>query len=160
MVVSGLNVWLANQTLTLRMQNIQREFNQCLYFSSSALHRWLTKLGDRHFRAVELTPTQGFILMVLKWAPGIIVSHLADTLQMEISTVTKALDKLSAKELVHKETFGRVVRVFATEPGLTKEADAVAAWKKFKNEYRGLAGAAKTRAVADSISEVLDQLRE
>lgn len=88
------------------------------------------------------------------------MSDLSHVLQMDISTVTKTLDKMIAEGLVHKETFGRVVRVFATDAGLTKEADAIAAWKKFKAEYRRLIGGPKSRVTADAISNVLDHMRK
>lgn len=88
------------------------------------------------------------------------MSDLAHVLQVDISTATKTLDKMIAAGLVHKEAFGRVVRVFATDTGLTKEADAIAAWKKLKVEYRRLIGGPKSRVTADQISDILDQLRE
>jgi DNA-binding MarR family transcriptional regulator len=142
------------------MTDLQAELNQCLFHSSSALHRWLGKLADKHFKAVELTPTQGFILILLKEAPGVTVLDLAKTLQLDSSTVTKALDRMKDKGFIWREVNGRIVEVFATDHGIRKEADAMAAWKKLRLEYGSITGVAHARAVAGSIEVVLQDLRE
>ncbi len=141
------------------MPDLQSEFNQCLYHSSSALHRWLGKMADEFFKAVELTPTQGFILITLKQAPGITIGDLSLVHQLDHSTITKTLDKMRLKGLVHREVIGRIVRVFATDHGKKKAADAKAAWRKLQLAYGAIIGGPKARAVADSIAETLDKLR-
>jgi DNA-binding MarR family transcriptional regulator len=142
-----------------RMTDLQAELNQCLFHASSALHRWLGKLAEEQFKAVELTPTQGFILIVLKQAPGATISDLARVLQLDSTTVTKTLDRMKDKGLVLRENNGRTVEVFATDHGIKKEADAMAAWKKLKLGYGKITGAAHARAVAGSVEVVLEDLR-
>ena len=142
------------------MTDIQTELNQCLFHCSSALYRWLGKLADENFKAVELTPTQGFILIVLKQTPGISIMDLAETVQLDQSTITKALDRMKEKGLIWREAKGRTVEVFATDHGIKREADAMAAWKKLQFTYGQITGAAHARAVAGSIEVVLSDLRE
>ena len=85
---------------------------------------------------------------------------LADTLQLDQSTITKALDRMKDKGLIWREIKGRSVEIFATDHGIKKEADAMAAWKKLQFSYGQITGAAHARAVAGSIEVVLNDLRE
>ena len=112
------------------MSELQSDFDECLFHTSSALYRRLAYLADSQFKIVELTPTQGFLLMTLKKAPGITITDLAFMHHLDPSTITRTLDKLESQGLIHRENMGRITRVFPTDGGVRKEADAKAAWKK------------------------------
>lgn len=117
------------------MATLQDQFNSCLFFSSSALSRALAKLAEREFAAFDLSPTQGFILLTLRKAPGISIGDLALVLSLGQSTITKAVEKMELRGLVTRETYGRLTRVFITGKGEDREADAKAAWKKTRLAY-------------------------
>ncbi|HMW96106.1 MAG TPA: MarR family transcriptional regulator [Flavobacteriales bacterium] len=116
-------------------------FHTCLFYTASALSRQLARLADEQFLAFDLSPSQGFILLTLRRAPGISVSDLASELFLDQSTVTKTLDKMIMKGLVQREAIGRNVRVFLTGKGEEREADAKAAWKKLRLTYTRVLGA-------------------
>jgi MarR family transcriptional regulator, organic hydroperoxide resistance regulator len=141
------------------MKDLLSEYNSCLYHSSSALHRWLGKIANEQFRAVELSPTEGFGLITLKAAPGIIISDMAHVHQLDATTLTKVVDNLAKRGFLRREKFGRSYRLFGTGKGDRKEADAQAAWKKLRFEYESLIGEAEATVLAQSISEILPDLR-
>jgi MarR family transcriptional regulator, organic hydroperoxide resistance regulator len=142
------------------MSTLQNDFNSCLYHASSALHRWLGRIADEYFNMVDLTPTQGFMLITLKQAPGITVKVLSEVLQLDQSTITKTLDKMKGKGLIQRELEGRTVMVFATDRGLKKEADARSAWRKLQLAYGKIIGAPEAKMMAAAITKALDQLRK
>jgi len=142
------------------MPDLQSDFNKCLFHASSAMHRWLEILAEKHFKEVGLTPTQGFILMTLKAAPGICVSDLALVHQVVPSTITRMLNSLSSNGLAHREQIGRLTRVFPTSEGLRKEADARAAWKKLQHEYRGLIGIGEVKHLSEAITSAIGKLAD
>lgn len=117
------------------MATLQDHFNSCLFFSSSALSRALSKLAEREFAVFDLSPTQGFILLTLRKAPGISIGDLGLVLSLGQSTITKAVEKMEQRGLVIRETYGRLTRVFITGKGEEREADAKAAWKKTRLAY-------------------------
>jgi MarR family transcriptional regulator, organic hydroperoxide resistance regulator len=147
-------------TFTSMANDLRSHYNSCLFHSSSALHRRLERLAEEQFKQVELSPTQGFILITLKKAPGITTKDLALVHQLDPSTITRMLDKLEDKGLIQRENFGRITRVFATEKGRRKEADAKAAWKRLRFDYGQLIGVEEASHLADRITGSLSQLEK
>lgn len=135
-------------------------FHTCLFFTSAALARTLDRSAREHFGAVELSPTQGFILIGLRSAPGISVSDLAALLVLDQSTVTKTLDKMVSKGLVQREVFGHTVRVFLTGRGERLETDARAAWKKVQLAYQALVGEGEVKHLCTVINSAQVKLTE
>ena len=142
------------------MATLQEEYNACLFHSASALGRSLTMLADRHFRPAGITPTMGFILMIAKKAPGIKITDLALVHQLDASTISRTLDKMTALELVQREGQGREMRVFNTPKGMKKEAEAESAWGKLRVAYSLLLGEGDAKALAATTSNADGLLRK
>lgn len=140
------------------MAHLKDQFNQCLFFASSATARALARIADVHFKAFDLSPTQGFILMSIREAPGINVSDLSIVLALDASTVTKTLEKMAMKDLVQRETINKNVRLFLTGKGEEREADARAAWKKTRLAYTKLVGEPEVRTLCETLSAAQEAL--
>jgi DNA-binding MarR family transcriptional regulator len=140
------------------MVTLQDDFNTCLYHSTSALYRRLEKIAQRHFRAVTLTPTQGFILISLKKYPSMSIGDLAAVHQLDQSTITKAVDKLVKLDLVVREPFGNTTRAFLTESGLNKGSEALMAWEKFQYAYNRILGKEVALGLAAQVTSALEQM--
>jgi DNA-binding MarR family transcriptional regulator len=134
------------------MKDIRSSYNTCLYHSNAALHRSLARSATEHFRPLDLSPTQGFILMTLKSAPGITVGDLALVHQLDTTTISRTLDRMEAKRLVKRDGTGRAVRVFITTKGLKLEADAQAAWRRLRLYYNDLLGEPQAHQLADTVT--------
>lgn len=134
------------------MKDIRSSYNTCLYHSNAALHRTLARMASEHFRPLDLSPTQGFILMTLKSAPGITVGDLALVHQLDTTTISRTLDRMEAKHLVKRDGTGREVRVFITTNGLKLEAEAQAAWRRLRLSYNDLLGEPQAHLLADSVT--------
>jgi MarR family transcriptional regulator, organic hydroperoxide resistance regulator len=141
------------------MENLMDEYNRCLFHASSALHRWLGRVANEQFRTVELSPTEGFSLITLKQAPGIIISDLAHVHQLDPSTYTKVIDSLARQGYLRRERFGRSYRLFSTGKGERKEGDAMAAWRKTQHDYETMVGKAEATMLSLAIRDVLPQIR-
>ena len=50
---------------------IEQALNDCLFFSVKKLDRMLNKMADEAFKKTGLTPTYGFILLILKEKDGL-----------------------------------------------------------------------------------------
>ncbi len=109
-------------------------------------------MASEHFRPLDISPTQGFILMTLKNAPGITVGDLALVHQLDTTTISRTLDRMEAKRLAKRDSTGREVRVFITTKGLELEADAQAAWRRLRLNYNDLLDEPKARQLADMVT--------
>jgi DNA-binding MarR family transcriptional regulator len=142
------------------MAHLKDHFNTCLFFASSATARALAKIAEVQFKAFDLSPSQGFMLMSIREAPGINVSDLSLVLSLDASTVTKTLEKMTLKDLIQRETINKNVRVFLTGKGEQREADARAAWKKTKLVYTKLVGETEVRTLCEKLSAAQEALLE
>ena len=100
-------------------------FDQNLFFASSALARSMSSLADEAFKDMEITPTQGFTLIVINEIGLHGTSDIAKELYMQPSTITRFVDKLENLGYVKREYKGRKVEIFLTEKGLEKEKEAL-----------------------------------
>lgn len=141
------------------MLTIQEDYNTCLFHAATALGRSLTKLADEHFAPLELTSTMAFILMTAKTAPGILINDLARVHQLDVSTVSRALDKLAFVRLIQREGVKKNIRIFITPLGEKKEADARGAWAKLRQAYSLILTEPGARDLADRTASADGQLR-
>lgn len=141
------------------MPTLQATYNTCLFHAASALARSLTRLADEHFKPLEITSTMGFILMTAQEAPGILISDLALVHHLDVSTISRALDKLETAQFVKREGTHKNIRVFITPTGARKEADARSAWNKLRQAYGLILTAPGALDLAGRAAEADVQLR-
>ncbi|HRW90241.1 MAG: MarR family transcriptional regulator [Flavobacteriales bacterium] len=140
------------------MADLKDHFNRCLFFAAAATTRMLSRMSQEEFQKHDLSSTQGFILIIVKTAPGIIVTDLSSVLQLDQTTVTKTLNKMAGIGLLTREPFGKLVRVFLTEKGLQRELDAQAAWDKLQLRYNLAIGQAIARSLTEGLVHAQDSL--
>lgn len=96
------------------MKSSESRFSKCLYFSTNALARKVEKLALDTWKAVDLSPSHGYLLLVVLDEPGVQPGYLADELQLTPSTVTRLIEKLESKKLVVRTTEGKVTNIYPT----------------------------------------------
>jgi DNA-binding MarR family transcriptional regulator len=117
------------------MEQLSSPYSSCFLFSVNAFARALSKAAEPYFAELGLTTTQAFLLMSLVREPGISTGQLAREVQLEPSTVTRALDKMERRMLTYREARGQSIRVFPSPDARKLEKDARAAWGKIKVLY-------------------------
>jgi DNA-binding MarR family transcriptional regulator len=97
---------------------VNRMFDQCLYFNTTALARALEREWARAFKPLGLTPSQVFMLRAIVEHPGLLQSRLADALSISRPTATRTLDGLQKLGLVERwstESDGRGSAIHPTD---------------------------------------------
>lgn len=89
-------------------------FERCLYFNTNTLVRKVNRLWDEHFIRLGLSPSHAYLIRVLTTQGTMTQKKLAETLQLEKSTVTRFIDALSDKGYVVREKVGREQHIIAT----------------------------------------------
>lgn len=141
------------------MPTLQETYNTCLFHSTTALSRTLTRMAEEQFGPLGLTPTMGFILITARAAPGILISDLALVHQLDVSTISRALDKLVAAQFALREGAHKNIRVFVTPKGERKEAEAQSAWNKLQQAYTLILSEPEARKLAGEVTAALIPLR-
>jgi len=131
---------------------------KCLYFSSGAFARALSRLADDAFAVTGMSPSHGFILMTVANEPGIAIGDVAKVMELTPSTVTRLIEKLEHRGMARRETEGRFTRVFPTEAGKTHSAVVREAWTGLYERYSALLGKEEGHRLSDILTEALHKL--
>ena len=126
-------------------------FCNCLYYSSNALARIVTKMAEEEFSAVNLAPSYAFVVMSVNLNPGIMAGKLAEIMMLTPSTVTRLLEKLENKQLVKKINEGRSTMVYPTPQSVELNEAIQAAWYKLYQRYSFLLGEENARQLTENI---------
>lgn len=130
----------------------------CLYFSSAAFARALTRLADEAFAVTGMSPSHGFILMTVANDPGIAIGDVARVMHLTPSTVTRLVEKLEHRQLVARSTEGKFTHVFPTEQGKTHSALVARAWAALYERYSALLGREEGDVLSARLTGALHRL--
>lgn len=141
------------------MQRPSSPYSSCFFFSVNAFARALTKAAEPYFAEIGLTPTRAFLLMSIVREPGITVGKLAREVDLDPSTVSRALDRMERDSLIYRDISGSNMRAFPTPAANTLEKDAQAAWGKVKVLYESKFTKDATDLWAEDLDRSLRWLR-
>ena len=79
-------------------------FERCIYFNINSLSRDINRIWDDAFQRQGLSPAHGYLLRLVLSAPGISQKEIAQTLNLDPSTVTRFVDVLSTKKLLRRQS--------------------------------------------------------
>lgn len=132
----------------------------CLYFSSNAIARALTKMAEEEFAQTGMSPSHGFILMTVNKQPGIFAGDLAKAMELTPSTVTRLLEKLEQKNLIERKSEGKYTRIFATDEGRQQQYTLENSWKRLGDRYGNIIGREKGQHLSAYLTEALMSIQE
>ena len=131
---------------------------KCIYFSSNALARKIEKLAADAWKKVGLSPSHGYLLMMVLDEPGIQPGALVDELLLTPSTITRLMDKLQEKKLLYRTADGKMINVFPTAKGAALHPKLRSCVNDFDKKYSAIMGKEETAAVVQSLNKITDKL--
>lgn len=99
------------------MNEEEQVLMHCLYFTASRFARNITKLAERTFDFGNLAPSYFYMIMIVKFHPGITQKELCRKLSIAPSTSTRFIDKLEGLKLVTRKIDGKQTFISLTEEG-------------------------------------------
>lgn len=91
-------------------------FEHCMYFNTAALTRRLESEWTLAFKPFDLAPPQAFMLRAVLLNPGVTITKLANDLSISKPTATRALDGLTLKGFITRESISQDARHTAIYP--------------------------------------------
>ncbi len=132
------------------MAEKETTYSDCLYFTSNALARMLTRMADEEFRAVGLAPSHAFLLLTVNKRPGIQPGQMSEILQLSPSTVTRLVEKMEYRGYLERHSEGRATYVHPTQKCLELDEELRDVWQSLTDRY--------TEVLGDRYSKVLTEM--
>lgn len=127
--------------------------HHCLYFTSNALARQITRLAEEEFKITGLSPSHAFLIMLVNDQPGISQKDLGAHLQLAPSTVTRFIDVLVHKNYIRRETEGKNCFIFPTLKGSHLERPIAEAWQRLHQRYGQILGQVEGNHLASKLDQ-------
>ena len=99
------------------MKEEEQVLIHCLYFTANRFARNMTKLAESTFDFDDLAPSYLYMIMTVKFHPGITQKDLCQKLSIAPSTSTRFIDKLEKQQLVLRKVNGKETYISLTESG-------------------------------------------
>lgn len=129
------------------MGNADTILHQCLFFTTNALARTVTRMADEAFRPTGLSPSHALLVMLVNERGGSSQKELCQGLQLAPSTVTRFVDALIHRGFLRRESRGKGVWIFPTENGRGLQKPIADAWIRLYRRYTEILGMADTESL-------------
>ena len=137
-------------------------FDHCIYFNTAALARRLEREWALAFKQFGLAPPQAFMLRAILAAPGMLQFKLANTLAISRPTATRALDGLTVKKMIVRQSTdhdGRHMAIYPTADAIAIASGLNEASAKVTRRLKKLLGNAAFEDVVEEIRSVRSALK-
>jgi len=131
---------------------------ECLYFTANRLSRVITKMAEDEFAVSGLSPTSAFLLMAVYEKEGISQKELGEILHLQPSTVTRLIEKLTAKGMLYNRVEGRMSLIYATDKGKALDDVINQCWNSLRARYSAILGEQEGDELTLRLYQVSDQL--
>jgi DNA-binding MarR family transcriptional regulator len=134
------------------------KYCNCLYFSSNALARMMTKIANEEFKSSGVSTSYAFLLMTVNEKPGIQPMEISLQMMLTPSTVTRLIDKLENKKYLRREYEGKQVKVFPTEKSLVLDKKLRESWLNLFKKYSDILGENMSIDLTTDISKAVEKM--
>jgi MarR family transcriptional regulator, organic hydroperoxide resistance regulator len=129
-----------------------------MYFVSNALARKIEKLAIESWKKVGLSPSHGYLLMMVIEEPGIQPTILSKELHLTPSTITRLIEKLEQKKFVVRITEGKLTNIYPTPKGKEMLPTLKNCLHQFYENYSEILGKEESERLVKNMSRIADRL--
>ncbi|WP_315077381.1 MarR family transcriptional regulator [uncultured Clostridium sp.] len=119
---------------------LEQNFCECLFFTATRLKKVAAKIAEDELKPLGLSPTYVYMLLGVKFKPGITQKELSKELHLKPSTITRLIDKLVINGLVERRAEGKLSHIYLTNNGEKIQEDIQKYRLKLHNRYREILG--------------------
>jgi MarR family transcriptional regulator, organic hydroperoxide resistance regulator len=140
------------------MKSSESRYNKCLYFSANALARKIEKLAIDSWKELDLSPSHGYLLMIVLEEPGVQPTAIANELQLTPSTITRLIEKLELAKLVIRTTEGKLTNIYPTPRAKELYPRMKNCSSKFFEKYTAVLGEPESNRMVNNMNKLNDKL--
>ena len=133
-------------------------FANSLYFAGGAFSRAVEKLAGECWKLSGLTPSQGYLLLLLIDNSHAYSCYISKELRVNPSTVTRLADQLQAKGLISRIIYRGWTYLSATDKALGLLRTLVDCDNAFRKRCTAILGENAPRNLATSLNQATDRL--
>lgn len=122
------------------MTNCDSKYCACLYYSTNALSRIMTKIANEEFSITGLSSSYAFLLMIVNEKPGIQPTEISKQMQLTPSTVTRLIEKMEYRDFLVRDHLGKTTKVFPKQSSIDLDSKIKQAWQKLHKRYSAILG--------------------
>ena len=135
------------------MKKSKSPYSNCLYFSSNAFSRLMTKMSDEEFASTGLSSSLAFILMTVTNRPGISHKEICEIMILAPSTITRFLDKMEEGLYIFREQHGKHIKVHPTQKGVDMRDELQSSWERLQIRYSTILGKESTANLTADLTD-------
>jgi len=143
---------------TALMKSSDSRYSKCLYFTANALARKVERLAITSWKPVNLSPSHGYLLMMVLDMPGIQPGGIADEMQLTPSTITRLIEKLEAASLLVRTTEGKITNIYPTPKAKTLYPAMKQCVADFSKAYAAIISEKECSEIVESMNLLNDKL--
>lgn len=128
---------------------LEENFCGCLFFTVTRLKKVAAKIAEDELKPLGMSPTYVYILLGVKFKPGITQKELCEELHLKPSTITRLIDKLAMNGLVERRMDGKLSHIYLTERGEEIQDDIHKYRMKLHDRYREILGEEEYRFLTE-----------
>ena len=132
----------------------------CLYFTANRFARNMTKMAEKTFDFGELAPSYLYMIMTVKFHPGITQKELCHKLSIAPSTSTRFIDKLEKQKLVLRKVNGKETLISLTEEGEKIYNQFRVSLKELFEDYSNVLGREFSMDLSKMLNEASNKLEK
>jgi DNA-binding MarR family transcriptional regulator len=140
------------------MKSSESRYNKCLYFSANALARKIEKIAVDSWKDVGLSPSHGYLLMIVLDEPGVQPTAISNELQLTPSTITRLIEKLEDAKLLVRTNEGKLTNIYPTPKAKELYPRMKNCVNSFHQKYTAILGEQESSRIVSSINKLNDKL--
>jgi DNA-binding MarR family transcriptional regulator len=140
------------------MKSSESRYNKCLYFSANALARRIEKIAVDSWKEVGLSPSHGYLLMIVLEEPGVQPTAISNELQLTPSTITRLIEKLEGAKLLIRTSEGKLTNIYPTPKAKELYPRMKNCVSHFYQKYTAILGEQESGRMVASINKLNDKL--
>jgi MarR family transcriptional regulator, organic hydroperoxide resistance regulator len=142
------------------MKKERDKYCKCLYYSTNALGRIMTKMAEEEFSLTGLNPSYAFLLMIVNEKPGVQPTELSELMMLTPSTITRLVDKLVDKGYIERKINGKLVFLNPTGKSIELDPKLKEAWVRLYKRYTSILGENQANILTIGIYDAAMKLEE
>lgn len=118
----------------------------------------MEKLAQASWKSVDLSPSHGYILILVLQEPGLQPGQLAEQLLLSPSTITRLLEKLEEKKLIIRTVSGKTANVYPTPKAKQLSPELQKCVTDFRKQYESFLNSEESLKLVKSMNLITDKL--